>query len=353
MKKVLLPGTNWQGRLLEHIGQAFEKSGLSIRHLYYSHKQPMIYRITALNRISNVQEKLARDSHEKYNRRVVDTASNYKPDLLFTLSGGKLLPETVETIKAKTGGRTATFVADNPFDSSRDKYYAMSLQHYDFIFVAEKYFIETIRKIAPRSRIFKMTAGYNPDVFFPVNPYEITEIDRQKYECDVSFTGANYGQGAEGAYRSGILSQLGEFNLRIWGYGDWPFRFKYYPSLKRAYKGESLEYSELRKLYTLSRINLNMPSPQIISGLHPRIFDIAAVNGFQIIDEREELWEHFTDREVVTFRSVPELKEKIAYFMKYPLQRNEYVEKLGHKVRNGYSWMKQIEKMLKLIEDKR
>lgn len=349
MGTVFLPGTDWQGQLLEHIGSAFQKLGYQTQFEYYSQKQPLFYRLTRLNRIININARLLSDCHKKYNTRIINAAAEIKPQLLFTLSGGRLFPETVQDIRKRSGTVTATFVVDNPFDSSRDKYYAMGLQHYEYIFVAEKLWIDLIRKIAPKSKIYKMTVGYNPDIFTKVDLNTITENDISKFKCDVSFTGANYGQGAEGAYRAGILTNLGEFDLRIWGYGDWPFRFKYYPELARAYQGESLDWSDLRKLYTLSTVNLNLPSPQILTGIQPRIFDIAAVKGFQIIDDRQELWEYFTDEEIVTFKTIEELKEKITYFLRNPQKRTSFVDNLYAKVNKQFTWEKQIRQMLRFI----
>jgi spore maturation protein CgeB len=92
-----------------------------------------------------------------------------------------------------------------------------------------------------------------------------------------------------------------------------------------------------------------MPSPQIFTGFQPRLFDIAAAKGFQIIDDREELHEYFTDDEIVIFKNIPDLKDKIRYYLDHPEKRKEKVEKLYKKVVNNFSWEKQIRKMLNII----
>ena len=141
------------------------------------------------------------------------------------------------------------------------------------------------------SEIIKIPSGggYNPDIFFPVEEPDITDEEREILSCDISFTGESYGMLAEGGYRAGILDQLGSFNVKIWGDKGWERRFPYYSNLQRFYRGGRLSYDHLRKLYNLSTINLNMPAPQIFTGFQPRVFEIAACRGFQIVDWREEL----------------------------------------------------------------
>lgn len=351
MAIILLPGTNWQGNLLEHIGNAFEKLGYTAFHEYYIYPNSSLYRLSGLSKIAGIKAKLIQESYVAYNKKVKELSLSLKPHLLFTLSGGRLFPETVQYLRKVLGIITVTFVADNPFDSSRDKYYAMSLQHYDYIFVAEKKLISLIQKVSPNSKVFKIIAGYNPEAFYPIDKKGISENDIRQYQCDLSFTGANYGQGAEGAYRAGILNQLNEFDLRIWGYGDWPFRFDFYPSLKKAFKGDSLDLNDLRKLYTLSSVNLNLPSPQILTGLWPRIFDIAAVKGFQIIDDREELWDYFGDEDIITFTSIPELRDKIKYFLQNLNCRVKFIENLYEKVTKNFTWQMQLTQILDIIKN--
>jgi spore maturation protein CgeB len=351
--KVLLPGTNWQGKLLNHIGDAFNKLGFRTSYLYIDFKKPLFYKLTRLNQIVSINKSFHDRTVFKYNNALINKVKKWNPDLIVTFSGGYIFPETIEYIRNKLKCLTVTFVGDNPFDSSRDKYYAMSLFHYNYIFVHEKVWIKNIKNVTPKSKVYKMICGggYNPDYFSPIDKNAIIEKDRKKFECEVSFTGSNYGEGAEGAYRAGILNQLAEFDVRIWGYGNWPFRFNYYPNLKKMYKGDSLSWENLRKLYTLCKINLNMPSPQIFTGFQPRLFDIAATKGFQIIDEREELWEYFTEGEIVTFKNIHDLKDKIRYYLNHPKERNQKVEKLYRKVVDNFTWQKQVSKIIDIINE--
>ena len=92
-----------------------------------------------------------------------------------------------------------------------------------------------------------------------------------------------------------------------------------------------------------------MPSPQIFTGFQPRTFEIAACKGFQIADWREELDEWFTGEELVTFRNIPDLVEKIEFFLKYPEKRIPYVDKMYLKVTRNHTWKQKTVEIMRLL----
>ncbi len=348
--KILIPGSSWVGGIREHIGDGFRQNGIEPILLSFS-KIFSLYEALKIHQIQYLSIKVEYNKIVKYNNLVINKAKEIKPDLFLTFSGGKIFPSTVEFLRNKLKIKTISIVADNPFDSSRDNCFSMSLQHYHHIFVCDGIWIDNISKIVKSDvKIYKYILGYNPKYFFPISQDEITDTDIEKFSCDMSFTGSNYGNNAEGAYRAGILNQLQQFNVKVWGEGKWEERFKYYENLQKIYKGKRLEWSELRKLYTLSKINLNMPSPQIYTSFQPRLFDIAAVKGFQIIDKRPDLFNYFKEDELVTFESIPDLIEKANYFIKYPEKREVYVENLYKKIAIRFTWLKQVKYIIDRID---
>lgn len=226
------------------------------------------------------------------------------------------------------------------------------MRYYDIIFVTDKIWIPSIRNVAPYAKIIKIVSGggFNKSLFSPVKEIEITDVDRDELGCDISFTGESYGMRGEGGYRSGILDQLGDYNMKIWGDERWKLRFPYYNNLEKAYHGGRLPFNKLRKLYHLSTINLNMPSPQVFTGFQPRVFEIAACKGFQIVDWREELDEIFTEDELVTFKNIPDLFDKLEYYTRNPEKRQSYIDKLHKKVWENYGWEKCAKEMIDIIE---
>ena len=349
--KVLVVHSAWIGGWMEHVVNALKETGHQVVHMPYE-RQYSPLRIFKIHNIVQVRNWLENKSRAVFNNTVIKQFNGYKPDLFLTMNESYLLPETIKYIQ-KNKCTTACFVADNPFDSHRYSYFPISLKFFKKIFVSDRIWIPSIRNIAPKSEILKIPSGggFNKELFFPVKETEITDVERDELGCDISFTGESYGMRGEGGYRSGILDQLGNYNLKIWGDERWKLRFPYYDNLEKAYQGGRLPFGKLRKLYHISTINLNMPSPQVFTGFQPRVFEIAACKGFQIVDWREELDELFTEDELVTFKDIPDLLEKVEYFVKNPGQRKPYIEKLFEKVWNNHTWEKCAKEIIDIINN--
>ena len=63
----------------------------------------------------------------------------------------------------------------------------------DIILSCEKEWIKNIRDVAPRAEIRDVVVGFNPEHFFEPPADSISNGDRDKLACDISFTGAGYG----------------------------------------------------------------------------------------------------------------------------------------------------------------
>ncbi len=96
-----------------------------------------------------------------------------------------------------------------------------------------------------------------------------------------------------------------------------------------------------------SKININMTNRPIKTGLPLRIFDLLGAGGFVISNYQEEIPELFEpDREIVMFESIPDLLEKIDYYLRHDDERRE-IAKRGHdKVAECYSYDVRIKQML-------
>ena len=346
--RILIPGSNWRGGMEKYLGLSFKDKNHDVDYIFFPSDNKSFLKKTKLTQLIKVNKYVSQKIYNDYNKSVIIKAKSWKPDLIFTMNGARLLPETVKYLKEELNCTTICYVADNPFDSSRDKYVGMSLRHYNYIFVCEKMWIQNIQNVSPESKVFSIGVGFDPNIFDanlnPILP------SNEELECDISFTGANYGEKAEGAYRAGILAQLTNYKLKIWGHGNWPSRFKYFPELKYAYQGDLLPFNKLLELYLVSKINLNMPSPQILTGFQPRVFEIAAAKGFQIIDFRNDLLDYFSEDEIVTFRNPFELKEKINFYLNNNNARLEIVNNLYNKVINKYSWNNVASNILDIID---
>lgn len=111
-------------------------------------------------------------------------------------------------------------------------------------------------------------------------------------------------------------------------------------------------YTELGKVYYLSKINLNFTLPSIESGVPLRIYDIMAHGGFVMSNYQTEFDTLFTPgKDIVVFHDLIELKEQAAYYLTHEKERIRIAAEGYQTINRYYSYEHQIEKMLAICEN--
>lgn len=100
-----------------------------------------------------------------------------------------------------------------------------------------------------------------------------------------------------------------------------------------------LEYGrEMPKVFYLSKINLNITSRSIESGIPLRVWDIMAVGGFCLTNYQPELEEYFEiGKDLEVYHNLKELEDKIAYYLKHEDERIRIAINGYKKVREKHS----------------
>ncbi len=115
-------------------------------------------------------------------------------------------------------------------------------------------------------------------------------------------------------------------------------------------KGLARTYSEMPKIFHLSRINLNMTAKSIKSALPLRIWDILACGGFVMTNFQSEIPEYFeigTDLE--TYSSKDELIEKCEYYLAHEEERRQIAKNGFEKAKKLHSLEGRLKEMLGCI----
>ena len=108
--------------------------------------------------------------------------------------------------------------------------------------------------------------------------------------------------------------------------------------------------TEMPLVFRASRINLNLTAPSIETGIPQRVFDIMSVGGFVVTDAQEEIAELFVpDEDLVTFRSMEELEEKVSYYLAHEDCRSVIAENGFRKVSERYTVPQAVEIMMKTV----
>ena len=76
------------------------------------------------------------------------------------------------------------------------------------------------------------------------------------------------------------------------------------------------------KVFYLSKINLNITSRSIESGIPQRVWDIMAVGGFCLTNYQPELEDHFVPgQDLEVYHNLDELGEKVRYYLQHEEER--------------------------------
>lgn len=124
-----------------------------------------------------------------------------------------------------------------------------------------------------------------------------------------------------------ILSDMCDFNL--YTNSD----TSKYPNINNM--GTVGYYDEMPNIFRRSKINLNITSKSIRTGVPLRVFDIMGAGGFLISNYQSEISEYFeVDKEIVLYDSMSDLVNKVSYYLDHEEERIE----IAH---NGYMKVKE------------
>lgn len=135
------------------------------------------------------------------------------------------------------------------------------------------------------------------------------------------------------------------------------FDLKLYTTSDKAYvpmadyRGTAETMCEMPKIFHLSKINLNLTSKPIRTGLPLRIWDILGAGGFLLTNYQSEIEEYFeVGKELEVFSCEEELLQKIEYYLLHDTERIKIAEHGYRKAKKLYSLEARIEKILETIK---
>jgi spore maturation protein CgeB len=230
-------------------------------------------------------------------------------------------------------------------DYLRFTYWREMAQFYDFIFTIQKgECLDAIKK-AGAGEVHYLPTACDPYLHVPM---KLSAEDREKWGSPVSFVGAGYHN------RQQMFASLASYPFKIWG-SEWPL-CKPFDRLVQE-ESRRIAPEEYIKIFNASDVNLNLHSSMERDGvepngdfLNPRTFELASCGAFQLVDKRVLLPEAFdVGTEIVTFDDLPDLRNKIDYYLAHPEEREEVNKRSRARVLNDHTYDKRIEQMLSVI----
>ncbi|UCD38527.1 MAG: glycosyltransferase [Fidelibacterota bacterium] len=146
-------------------------------------------------------------------------------------------------------------------------------------------------------------------------------------------------------YRIGRLSCLQDEPLSIFGPDEWK---QHLPDLDIR---PAVAYeTETPQVYRHSGVNLSLTTLQQETALNQRYYDVPLCGGFLLGEWQEALAEHFEpDQEIVYFQTDEELRDKAAYYLRHPAERQPIIEQARKRVLKEHLMEHRLDTMLETL----
>ncbi len=273
--------------------------------------------------------------------KIVARADFFKPDVIVALAQAPLEPPAIE--KLKTLGAPIVFWFVENYRML--PYWKLVAPLYDYFFGIQKG--EFLDKLQSASAPY---AGYLPQAANPKihRPLDLSADETEKYGSKISFMGAGYPNRKK--FFAGLLDQP----FSIWG-TEWDL----HTPLGKLVRNQNrrLAPDEYVKIFNASEVNLNLHSSKASAGvdpvgdfINPRTFEIASCCAFQLVDERHDLADMFdVEREIVSFRNMDDLREKINHYLKNPKERFAVAEAGRKRVLKEHTFLHRAAGMMSVV----
>lgn len=264
------------------------------------------------------------------NKQLLHTVKVVKPDLVVADKALNVNRFTVEEI-GKMGVITANWFPD---ELQRIDWIRQVAPSYAYFFSFDRYLISMLRNEGLMN-VHYLPFGCDPDLHRTV---DLTPMEMNQYRSAVCFIGAYYPE------REEVLSRLTGFDLKIWGYKDWAKT-----SLKPFYQGLIGNGEEMVKVYNACQVALNIHFHSAAYGVNYRTFEIAGCGVLQLVDERPDVVNTFeVGREVVTYSTLEDLQEKVAYYLDHPSERQTIATRGQVRAYRDHTLQQRIDRMLRI-----
>jgi spore maturation protein CgeB len=278
-------------------------------------------------------------SVDRINRELLRLAEAERPDVLWADKLLFMRPETLDRLRAM-GIATVSYMIDNPFGPRRDpgwRLYMKDIPHYDLHVVQRDQNIKDYRERGARD-VIKIQTAYEPTIQFPP-PADWSDANRDR---EVSFIGTPY-------------DRRGEFLTRLWKEFGVPVSVSGGLVWKEHLSGEAvaamyrghgeLYREEYREGIWKSKINLSFLTHANQDEFAHKSFEIAACEGFLLVERSEGHLARFVeDEEAVFFSTIEECVEKIRrYLPDEALRKRIAAAGRARAERSGYHNDRQVE----------
>ena len=265
-------------------------------------------------------------------RREVD---EFEPDVVFFHFLDTSYMDRAIPVFRKKGRRLIAWCGVHPAEVSIGV--QRFLRALDLVLIYDASYISDFRRLGI-DRLFVIPLGCDPARFDCIEP---DEEYRAVNGVEVCFVGIF------DEHRAKYLNMITNTALGIW---SWNMQ-EYDTPLRRFYRG-TIYGDELTRIYKSSKIVLNIHREFEKSGGNYRLFEIAACGSFQLVDDRKDIANYFDiGREVVTFASEQDLRDKVHYYLDHRDERIKIAHAGYERVKKDHTLLDRMRRIVHRLQE--
>jgi len=315
--KVLVVGPRGNPGMLGSYGRAFEKLGLSVDYFSLDAGVQRNSRFGALGkRLSAAMpvEVWVRKGNRELHIHILDT----NPDLVLLGGATPIRAGTLAQIKVS---RPKTKIAHAWPDSllGLPDSIAMSLAMCDYVACYSSQAVDLLAKMS-RTKVEWVPFGVDSDLF--PDEVTITDADRARFECDVSFVGNHRPEREEAVLR---LLDAG-ISVKVWA-DAWTRPAKNKERARSYFQNSSLVGRDVVKAMRCSKLALNVIDRTNYPAANMRFFEIYACGGTPLSSRCPEMENEFVDGETAAYFEADQIVERAKLLLADPTARQSIRER--------------------------
>jgi spore maturation protein CgeB len=290
-------------------------------------------------RMAITRSKLIRDLANLFwlnriNDEIKGIAEAFRPDLVLSIKGEAVKPETIEWIGEELGAKTALWYPDDPrFFNSLVKYIAPS---YDHIFTASEKAINMYKEIGCEK------VHFLPFACEPIVHKKLSLLNDgcASNNLDVVFVGT-YAQ-----RRGRLIKALEKSRIRVEVYGPY---WKYFKRGGNVHDG--VYGPEMVKVFNSAKIVLNIHiNDDLPYKVNMRTFEATGCGAFLLTDYAYGMEEMFrVNEELVTYADEDELLELTKYYLYAEEEREVIGKRAQEKAYDKHTYEKRITELISKV----
>jgi len=186
---------------------------------------------------------------------------------------------------------------------------------YDGLFFKDPYIVHILGDVLT-SPVYYLPECFNPEKHWL--PEEAIGHD-PTYQCDITTAASQH------SWRVAFFKHLADYDVKLWG-NPAPLWMPAGPVAK-MYQGQPVHNHDKVRAFRGAKIVVNNLYYSETWGVNARCFEAAGAGAFQMVDWRPGLGQLFEDgKELIAFRSMADLKQKIDYWLPREAERRVIAE---------------------------